>query len=66
MCLSSILCKYSLKKCDLIVLIWARVRRVRQGSTSSELLMCGGGVRSILLLPLVVRCMYMAHVCFYV
>ena len=38
--------------------------------SSSELLMCGGGVRSILLLPLVARCldnrcMYMAHVCFY-
>ena len=33
--------------------------------------MCSGGVRSILLLPLVARCietiyMYMAHVCFYV
>ena len=35
--------------------------------------MCGGGVRSILLLILVARCletidacMYMAHVCFYV
>ena len=33
--------------------------------------MCGGGVRTILLLPLVAmpidkRCMYMAHVCFYV
>ena len=36
--------------------------------------MCGGGVRSILLLSLVARCilhrdnrcMYMAHVCFYV
>ena len=31
--------------------------------------MCGGGVRSILLLPLMARdnrCMYMAHVCFYV
>ena len=25
-----------------------------------------GGVRSILLLPLVTRCMYMAHVCLYV
>ena len=31
----------------------ARVRRVRRGSISSELLMSGGGVRSILLLPLV-------------
>ena len=29
------------------------VRRVRRGSNLSELLMCGGGVRSILLLPLV-------------
>ena len=28
------------------------MRRVRRGSLSSELLMCGGGVRSILLLPL--------------
>ena len=35
--------------------------------------MCGGGVRSILLLPLVARCLetidvyiYMAYVCFYV
>ena len=42
---------------------------MRRGSLSSELLVCGGGVRSILLLPLVARdnrCMYMAHVCFYV
>ena len=34
--------------------------------------MCGGGVRSILLLPFMARClktidsMYMEHVCFYV
>ena len=40
---------------DLFVLSWARVRRVRRGSISSELLMCGDGVRSILLLPLVAR-----------
>ena len=38
-------------------------------SISSELLMCGGGARSIFLLPLVARCLeticiYMAHVCF--
>ena len=39
---------------------------MRRGSLSSELLMCGGGVRSILLLTRVARCMYMAHVCFYV
>ena len=70
--LASTLCKYDLRKGNLFVQIWARVRQVRRGSLSSELLMCGGGVRSILLLPLVARlprdnrCMYMAHVCFYV
>ena len=53
-----------MRKGDLFVLSRARVHRVRGGSISSELLMCGGGVRSILLLPLVARCMYMAHVCF--
>ena len=42
----------------------ASVRRVRWGNISSELLMCGGGVCSILLLPRDNRCMYMAHVCF--
>ena len=46
--LASTLCKYDLRKGDLFVLRWARVRRVRRGSLSSELLMCGGGVRSIL------------------
>ena len=51
------LCKYDLRKGDLFVLSWAKVRRVRRGSISSELLMCGGGVRSILLLPLVARCL---------
>ena len=60
------MCKYDLRKGDLFVLSWARVRRVRRGSISLELLMCGGGVRSILLLPLVAGCMYKAHVCFYV
>ena len=54
--LASTLCKYDLRKGDLFVLSWARVRRVRRGSISSELIMCGVGVRSILLLPLVVRC----------
>ena len=46
--LASTLCKYTLRKGDLLVLSWARVRRVRRGSISSELLMCGRGVRSIL------------------
>ena len=70
--LASTLCKYDLRKGHLFVLSWARVRRVRRGSISSELLMCYEGVCIILLLPLVARCiednrcMYMAHVCFYV
>ena len=33
------------------------MRRVRQGSVFSELLMCVGGVRRILLLPLVAGCL---------
>ena len=70
--LASTLCKYDLRNGDLFVLSWAMVRRVRRRSISSELLMCGGGVCSILLLPLVARCietidvMCMAHVCFYI
>ena len=46
------------------------MRRVSWESMYSELLMCGGGVRSILLLPLVARFherdryVYLAHVCF--
>ena len=39
------------------------MRRVRRGSISSELLMCGGGVRSISLLPLVARCLETKDVC---
>ena len=61
--LPSTLCKYDLRKGDLFVLSWARVRRVRRGSLSSELLVCGGGVRSILLLPLVARCLETIDVC---
>ena len=51
--LASTFCKYDLRKGDLFDLIWARVRGVRWGSISSELIMCGGGVGSIMLLPLV-------------
>ena len=54
---ASTLCKYDLMKGDLFVLSGTRVRQVRRGSISSELLMCGGGVRIILLLPLVARCL---------
>ena len=61
--LASTLCKYDLRKGDLFVLSLARERQVRRGSISSELLMCGGGVRSILLLPLVARCIETIDVC---
>ena len=36
---------------------------MRRGRISSELLMCGGGVRSILLLSLVARCLETIDVC---
>ena len=39
------------------------MQRVRRGSISSELIMCGGGVRSILSLPLVVRCLETIDIC---
>ena len=39
------------------------MRRVRQGSISSALLMFGRGVRSILLFPLVVGCIETIDVC---
>ena len=61
--LVSTLCKYNLRKGDLLVLSLARVRRVMRGSSSSELLMCGGGVCRILLLPLVARCLETIGVC---
>ena len=56
--LTSTLCKYDLRKGDLFVLSWARFRRVRRGSISSELLMCGGGVRIILSLSLCIWRMF--------
>ena len=55
--LASNVCKYDLRKADLFVLGLARLRRVRRGSLSSALLICGGDVRNILLLPLVARCL---------
>ena len=56
-------CCIFLRNGDLFVLSWARVRRVRRESISSDLLMCGGGVRSILLLPRVARCLETIDVC---
>ena len=39
------------------------MQQVRWGSLSSELLMCGGGVHSILLLPLVAKFLETIDVC---
>ena len=39
------------------------MQRVKRRSLSSELLMCGRGVRRILLLPLVARCLETIDVC---
>ena len=67
---ASTLYKYDLRKGDLFVQSWASMQRMWRGSISSELLMGGGGVRSILLLPPCGymprdnKCMYNAHVCF--
>ena len=61
--LASTLCKYDLRKGVLFVLSWAKVRRVSRGRFSSELLVCGGGVRSILLLPFGAKCQETIDVC---
>ena len=61
--LASTLCNYDLRKGDFFVLSWAIVPRVRRGGISSELIMCDGGERSILLLPLVARCLETIDVC---
>ena len=61
--LVSSLCKYDLRKSDLFVQSLTMVRRVRRGSISSELIVCGGGVRSILLLSLVARCLGKIYGC---
>ena len=39
--LASTLCKYDLRKGDLFVLSWARVRRVRRGSLSGDVICVG-------------------------
>ena len=61
--LASSSCKYRFRKGDLFVLSWENVQRVIRGSISSELLMCGGVVRRIVLLPLVARCLETIDVC---
>ena len=61
--LASTLCKYDLRKGDLFVLSWTRVQLVRRGRIFSELIMCGVCVCSLLLLPLVARCIETIDVC---
>ena len=61
--LTSTLCRYDFRKGDLFVLSWSRMRRVRQESISSELIMYGEGVRSILLYPLGARFLETIDVC---
>ena len=39
------------------------MRRVMRGSLSSEMIVCGGGLHGILLLPLVARCLKTIDVC---
>ena len=56
--LASTVCKY-----DLFVLSLVRGRRVRRAGISSDLLICGGGVRSILLFPHVARYLETIDVC---
>ena len=63
--MASTLCKYDLRKGDLFVLSWARVRRVRREVSLQRwaqyfvIASCGYMPRDNI-------CMYMAHVCFYV
>ena len=67
--MAATLCKYDLRKGDLFVLRWARVRRVMRGSISSELLTCGAQyfvISSRGLMPRSNRWMYMAQVCVHV
>ena len=61
--LVSTVCKYDLRKGDLFVLSWVRVRRVMRESIFSGLPMRGRSVCSILLLPLVARCLETIDVC---
>ena len=63
--LASSLCKYDLRKGDLFVMSWTRVRRAMRGRISSELFMCGGDVRITLSLSLVARCIGTIYVCIY-
>ena len=45
------------------MIYFSELGRVRQETISLELVMCGGGVGSILLLPLVARCLETIDAC---
>ena len=55
--------KYDLRQGDLFFSELGKGATSEAGSLSSELLICDGGVRSILLLPLVARCLETIDVC---
>ena len=61
--MASTSCTCDLRNGDLFILSWAMARRVRRVSTSSGMLMCGGDVRIILVLPLVAICIETRDVC---
>ena len=61
--LASTLCKYDLRKGWFICSGLGEGAMSEAGSISSELLMCGGGARSILLLALVARFLETLDVC---
>ena len=61
--LGSNLGRYDMIKDNLFVLGWARVQRMLQGNISSEQLLCGREMCSILLLTLVARCLETIYLC---
>ena len=61
--MASTLCKYDLRKVDFISSDLGKGATSEAGSLSSEMLMCGGGVFSIVLLPIVTICLETIDVC---
>ena len=61
--LASTLCKYDLRKGDLFVLSWARVRRVRLGKSLFRAASVWWRCAQYILLPLVARCLETIDVC---
>ena len=60
--LASTLCKYDLRKGDLFVLNWARLRRVRPENFSTEL-QCVVEACTLICYCLLPRCLETIHVC---